>query len=108
MFSFLRRLWRRPRSGAVRMVMYTRQGCPLWDEARQRLTGAQARHDVELCAVDVDTDPALAARFGLEVPVVAINGKVYFRGKVNAVLLVRLLHAEAARRNYGEQGARAP
>jgi hypothetical protein len=50
--------------------------------------------------VDVDTDPELAAQYGTEVPVIAVNGKVRFRGAVNPVLLKRLLDAE--KRNSGQ------
>jgi hypothetical protein len=45
--------------------------------------------------VDIDTDPDLVARYGTEVPVVTVNGKVRFRGEVNRVLLERLLEGEA-------------
>jgi hypothetical protein len=50
-----------------------------------------------MTVVDVDTDPQLAARYGNQVPVVTVNGKVRFRGGVNEVLLTRLLRAEADR-----------
>ena len=41
--------------------------------------------------MDVDADPALAKQYGECVPVVTIDGKVRFRGRVNAVLLERML-----------------
>ena len=44
--------------------------------------------------VDIDGDPKLVARHGTSVPVVAVDGKVRFRGVVNPVLLDRLLLAE--------------
>ena len=44
--------------------------------------------------VDVDGNPNLVAQFDTEVPVVALNGKVRFRGVVNPMLLDRLLQAE--------------
>lgn len=51
------------------LLLYTRQGCCLCEglaEKLQALVPAPA-----LCLVDVDRDPALQARFGLEVPVLA-------------------------------------
>ncbi len=42
---------------------------------------------------DVDESEQLVCEFGNCVPVVAINGKVRFRGQVNEVLLRRLLEA---------------
>ena len=90
------------RSGACRhlhFTFYTRQGCHLCEDALELLRGEQERHGFSLTLVDVDTDPQLVAAHGNCVPVVAVNGKVRFRGRVNAVLLARLLHAEAGRRD---------
>jgi glutaredoxin len=75
------------------VTMYTRQGCHLCESAWDLLADEQRRHGFSLEKVDVDTDPALAAEHGLHVPVVAVNGKVRFRGVVNAVLLKRLFDA---------------
>ena len=72
------------------IVLYTRQGCHLCETAWALLADAQRRYHYSLEKVDIDTDPALVAEHGLHVPVVAVNGKVRFRGVVNAVLLQRL------------------
>jgi glutaredoxin len=95
--------WRRTDAALTHLtvVMYTRQGCHLCDDAWQCLTDAQRRHDFALSKVDVDTDPELAAQYGLEVPVVTVNGQVRFRGGVNPVLLRRLLEGEG--RKKGER-----
>jgi hypothetical protein len=76
------------------VLMYTRQGCHLCEEAWGELERQQARYRYTLEMQDVDTDPALAAAHGEWVPVVLVNGKVRFRGRVNPVLLERLLWAE--------------
>jgi glutaredoxin len=90
--GWLRSWWRRPgRLGHVRVVMYTRRGCHLCEDAWQVLQEEQRRHGFPLQAVDVDGDPELAARYGLCVPVVTVNGEVRFRGAINRVLLARLL-----------------
>jgi glutaredoxin len=88
------------------IVMYTRQGCHLCEEAWEILQRARQRFACTLRQVDVDSDPALAERYGTQVPVVAINGKVHFHGRVNAVLLHRLLRARAPRE--GEPAAQEP
>jgi hypothetical protein len=44
--------------------------------------------------VDIDHEPDLLAKYNTEVPVVACDGKVRFRGAVNPALLERLLVAE--------------
>jgi hypothetical protein len=75
--------------------MYTRRGCHLCDAAWEQLEAARRRYGFALTAQDVDADAALKAEHGDCVPVVTVNGKVRFRGAVNAVLLERLLRAEA-------------
>jgi glutaredoxin len=80
------------------ILIYTRQGCHLCEEARRELERQQARYRYTLETQDVDTDPALVAAHGEWVPVVLVNGKVRFRGRINPVLLERLLRAEAQRR----------
>jgi glutaredoxin len=73
------------------VVLYTRAGCHLCDDALEVL----ARHGLQPQTVDIDADPALHEQFTNCVPVVEINGKIRFRGRVNEVLLKRLLeHTE--------------
>ena len=98
MWSRLLSWWRGRRLGHLRVVMYTRRGCHLCEVAWQRLEEARQRYGFALTAEDVDADPDLAAGYGDCVPVVTVNGKVYFRGAVNPVLLERLLRAEAPQR----------
>jgi glutaredoxin len=51
------------------------------------------RHGVSPRLVDIDADPVLRERYNECVPVVEINGKERFRGRVNEVLLARILAA---------------
>jgi glutaredoxin len=69
------------------VVLYTRAGCHLCDDAEQLLLefGLRPRK------VDIDVDPALRERFNTCVPVVEIDGKIRFRGHVNKVLLRRII-----------------
>ncbi|HUE17196.1 MAG TPA: glutaredoxin family protein [Planctomycetaceae bacterium] len=79
-----------------RVVLYTRPGCHLCDLARETLE----KHRESLPSpieIDIDTDPALRARFSTCVPVVEIDGKIRFRGGVNEVLLRRLIDATPPR-----------
>lgn len=69
------------------VVVYTRKGCHLCDDAIDLLRQYGLRPDT----VDIDTDGRLIELYDHCVPVVEINGKVRFRGRVNRVLLERLL-----------------
>jgi hypothetical protein len=73
--------------------MYTREGCHLCEQAWVVLQRAARRYRLALRQVDVDSDPALVEQHGTCVPVVVIDGRVRFRGVVNAVLLERILRA---------------
>lgn len=79
----------------LRVTIYSREHCCCCHTARDLLMGYRRRHRFEVEEVDVDSDPALAARYGTEVPVVTVNGKVRFKGVVNPVLFERLLAAES-------------
>jgi len=73
-----------------RVTLYTRNGCHLCDEALVVLL----RYGLSPRLVDIDTDPALRKCYNDCVPVVEIDGKERFRGRVNEVLLARLLATE--------------
>ena len=73
------------------VVIYTRQGCHLCDDAEVLVRNFVS--DIRL--VDIDQEPELVQKFNTCVPVVEINGKVRFRGKVSPILLKRVLEAEA-------------
>lgn len=71
----------------VDVVLYTRVGCHLCDDAQ----GLLEMHGLTPRLVDIDADGALRERYNDCVPVVEIDGKVRFRGRVDPVLLRRLL-----------------
>jgi len=72
------------------VVLYTRQGCHLCEEARAVLE----RHGLSPRLVDIDADPVLRERYNECVPVVEIDGHERFRGRVNEVLLRRLVNSQ--------------
>jgi glutaredoxin len=71
------------------VVLYTRAGCHLCDDARDVLE----QYGLDVRSVDIDADAAVRERFNECVPVVEIDGKIRFRGRVDAVLLRRLLRS---------------
>jgi glutaredoxin len=68
-------------------VLYTRPGCGLCEQAHELLLS----YGFEPKLVDIDQHPELIAAYGECVPVVTLNGKLRFRGRVNKSLLLRLL-----------------
>ena len=75
------------------VTIYTREGCGCCHKAIDLITRYRARHGFRVEEVDVDSDPGLVDQYGGDVPVVAVDGKVRFRGVVNPVLLERLVAA---------------
>jgi glutaredoxin len=69
------------------VILYTRKGCHLCDDAMTILT----HHGLDPVIVDIDADPELRDKFNTCVPVVEIDGKVRFRGNIDPMLLRRLL-----------------
>ena len=65
------------------VTLYTRVGCHRCDDAKAVLDAARAEASFGLEVVDVDTDPALAERYGHEVPVVLIDGRKAFKFRVD-------------------------
>ena len=96
MTSLFARIFRpRARSGHLTFTVYTRVQCCCCHKALDLLKDFQRSHGFRIDEVDIDADPELVAKYGNEVPVVAVNGKVRFRGVVNPVLLERLLAAQS-------------
>lgn len=75
------------------VVLYTRHECGLCDKAYDALVS----HGFRPAVVDIDRQPELVEKYGNCVPVVTIDGKLRFRGRVNATLLRRLLDARGPR-----------
>ena len=76
---------------APAVVLYTRAGCHLCEQARIVLE----QHGLSPTSVDIDADATLRERFDTCVPVVEIDGQVRFRGRVEPALLRRILNRYA-------------
>ena len=57
------------------VTLYGRQGCHLCDDARAVLERLRARQPFALEAVDIESDPALHARYLERIPVIAVDGE---------------------------------
>jgi len=71
------------------VLLFTRSGCHLCEEAE----GLLVRHGLAPQKIDVDANAELRQKYDTCVPVVVIDGKERFRGRVSEVLLKRLLKA---------------
>jgi glutaredoxin len=85
-----------PQARPIEVVLYTRRGCHLCDEAKLAMAPLVEEFGAALREVDVDSDPALAAQHGLDVPVILLDGRKAAKHRVDARKLRRQL--EEARR----------
>src|SRR5205085_11842858 len=96
LWTWLRAWWGGRKLDRVQVILYTRQGCHLCEIAHTQLESAQRRWGFHLTILDVDTDPRLVEQYDTCVPVVAVDGRVRFRGRINEVPLTRLFRGLSA------------
>jgi glutaredoxin len=75
----------------MELVLYTRAGCHLCDEAKGTLAPVLQEFGVALKEVDVDSDPALAARYGEQVPVLMLDARKLAKYRINVAQVRRAL-----------------
>jgi predicted thioredoxin/glutaredoxin len=76
----------------VRLTIVHRQDCELCDQMVAQLNGLGRRTPLPpLEVVDVDADPELQRRYGLNVPVLLLDGTVVCRHRLDAAELLRIL-----------------
>jgi len=64
------------------LTVYSRRDCHLCDELIEGLRELQARFRFDIAVSDVDADPALARRYGDDVPVLAHDGRELCRHRL--------------------------
>ena len=75
------------------VILYTRAGCHLCEEAREQIRRVRADTPFRFRSVDIDRDPALRDLYNEEVPVIFVNGEKAFRYRVDPGELRKLLQA---------------
>jgi len=75
----------------MELTLYSRAGCHLCEEMKAALEPLLREFKLALREVDVDTDPALAARFGEEVPVLFLGERKVAKIRLDAMQLRRAL-----------------
>lgn len=81
----------------IAVTLYSRPGCHLCDEMKavvQRVTRA-SEVPMTIEEIDISTDPALEARYGLEIPVLLVEGRIAAKYRVTERELTRILEDRA-------------
>jgi hypothetical protein len=76
----------------MRLTIVHRRDCELCDQMVAELSALGRRESLpSLEVVDVDADPELQRRHGLQVPVLLLDGTVVCRHRLDATELLRIL-----------------
>ena len=79
----------------IALTIYSRPGCHLCDEMKavvERVAGS-ATPPPTIDVIDISTDPDLESRYGLEIPVLLVNGRKAAKFRVTERELTRILAA---------------
>ena len=77
----------------IALTLYSRPGCHLCDEMKivvQRVAQSASK-PVTIEVVDISTDATLEARYGLEIPVLLLDGRRVAKYRVTEQALTRIL-----------------
>lgn len=109
MFDRLRRLWSRSSASRapLELVLYGKSDCPLCDEMKHALERERAGGGFELRQVDIGGSAELQALYGRSVPVLIIDGRVAFKGRLEPAALRAKLARARGERASGAQAAAA-
>jgi glutaredoxin len=72
-----------------RIVLYTRAGCHLCDDAAAALARVREQTGVGWTEVDISGDPELTAEYGDRIPVVVLDGREHGYWRVEEARLLR-------------------
>ncbi len=81
----------------IAITLYSRPGCHLCDDMKATVARVvqTISTPVTVEEIDISTDPELESRYGLEIPVLLVNGKKAAKYRVAEKKLTRMLIAKA-------------
>lgn len=88
----------------IAVTIYSRPGCHLCDAMKAVVQRVARSTPLALEEIDISGDPDLEARYGIEIPVLMVNGRKAAKYRIREEELVRLLKARAGE---GEEAGEA-
>jgi len=79
----------------TRLTLYSRPGCHLCDEMKALVARTTRGVAVEIVEIDISGNADLEARYGLEIPVLLVDGRKAAKFRVTEEELTRILAARA-------------
>lgn len=81
----------------MRLTIYSKPGCHLCDEMKSLVHRVIAQHpsaqEISVDDIDISTDRDLLDRYGLDIPVLMIDGKKVAKYRVSEQELTQMLEA---------------
>ena len=68
----------------TRVIIYSRPGCHLCEEAKTAIQAAGCDGQYELEEVNIESDPDLLRQYRFEIPVITIDGVEAFRHRLSS------------------------
>jgi thiol-disulfide isomerase/thioredoxin len=81
----------------ISVTIYSRPGCHLCDEMKAVVARVGQTVPMSVEEIDISTDPALEALYGLEIPVLMVAGKKAAKYRIDEGELRRLLTSRSSR-----------
>lgn len=81
----------------IELTLYTRIDCGLCREMEEIISAELPNFDVRVERIEIDGNPDLEARFGLEVPVLFVNERKAFKYRCTRKELHKRLQREVGR-----------
>jgi glutaredoxin-like protein DUF836 len=90
-----------PRSLVIALTIYSRPGCHLCDEMKTivRRVARSVTGPIRIEEIDISADPELESRYGVEIPVLLVDGKKAAKYRISEEELMRIV-----RDRSGESG----
>ena len=71
-----------PIGPTARVVIYSRPGCHLCEEAKKVIEASVCREEYTLEEINIESDQELLRRYRYDIPVIIINGEEAFRHRL--------------------------
>ncbi|MEP6718714.1 MAG: glutaredoxin family protein [bacterium] len=66
------------------VILYTRPGCHLCDDAKKAMQAAECDNEYTLEEINIESDRELLRRYQYDIPVITIDGVEAFRHRLTA------------------------
>lgn len=68
----------------VRVIIYSRPGCHLCEEAKQAIQAAECNEEYTLEEINIESDPELLRLYRYDIPVITVDGVEAFRHQLTS------------------------